>query len=315
MNELLSAVDQYLDHLRQRGSGPRHVQVNRNQLRRFSRWVIQSQQTTRLADLTPRVFAAWRDYCFALRNSRTGQPLRPISVHSIQVTVRAYARWLVRTGRSPMSIERDYPEYRKPPLLYRSALPHAQVRQKLRAIPAEDAGRLALRALGELLYSTGARPCEVVRMDVGDVDFENAQVRLWGKGDKERMVPVGRHALRWLETYLRGIRPLLLRTPDEPAFWLNRRGGRMNYWNFYHHWRKLTRTVPALAGVTAYSFRRACATELARSGADIWAVKELLGHESLDHLIHYVRLELADLKKMHAKFHPRDREMNDDVRL
>jgi integrase len=100
------------------------------------------------------------------------------------------------------------------------------------------------------------------------------------------------------------------------CFWLAREGLLpQSVAHSYSKWMRLAQTIPVLSGVTAYSFRRACATELVRSGADLCAVQEQLGHEDVRNLLHYVRTDLTDLKKAHAKYHPRDQEMDDDTRL
>jgi integrase/recombinase XerD len=138
------------------------------------------------------------------------------------------------------------------------------------------------------------------------VDLTHGLAKLMGKGKKERMVPIGRTAARFVETYILAIRPLLLCDPAEHALWLNSHGRRLTYHALLFGLHRPLPDQPAQR-VTCYTFRRACATELIRSGASIWAVKELLGHEDLDKLKHYVQLNLDDLKKTHAQCHPRDR--------
>jgi site-specific recombinase XerD len=112
-------------------------------------------------------------------------------------------------------------------------------------------------------------------------------------------------ALRRLETYVRGVRPLLLRNPKEEALWLNKRGGRLSYDRLLA---MLHQQVPKDTGkkITWYTFRRSCATELARAGANPWAIKELLGHDHIETLRHYVHLTIEDLKKAHDRCHPRN---------
>jgi integrase/recombinase XerD len=135
-----------------------------------------------------------------------------------------------------------------------------------------------LRTMMETAYSTAMRPCELLRLDVTDIDVESDRglIRVLGKGEKERMLPIGRHAHRMLCNYIHGVRPLLLRRPEEKALWLTARGTRLKYG------RMLALLHQHVEGdqekVTWYGFRRACATELARSGASLWAIKVLLAH-------------------------------------
>ncbi len=114
--------------------------------------------------------------------------------------------------------------------------------------------------------------------------------------------------MRLLESYLRGIRPFLVPDANERALWLDAHGERLRYHTL---WRCMHRQVGRLylpVAVTPHTFRRRCTTELIRGGANLWHVKELLGHEHLDRLQHYAKLTITDLKKTHAKCHPRERE-------
>jgi integrase/recombinase XerD len=161
----------------------------------------------------------------------------------------------------------------------------------------------------ELLYSSGLRSAELLGLDVGDVDFEQATAIVTGKGSKQRVVPIGRTALRFLESYLKAMRPFMVRNPAERAMFLNRQGGRLRYNAFC----QIVATCAGGSGVekvriTAHTFRRSCATELLRGGANMYHVKDLLGHESLNTLRHYAKLTIVDLKKEHRRCHPRERD-------
>lgn len=121
-------------------------------------------------------------------------------------------------------------------------------------------------------------------------------------------MPIGKTALRLVTSYLRGVRPFLARDAGERALWLTRAGHRLPYHTLLkrvrHHGERLALPV----AITPHTFRRSCTTELIRGGANLWHVKELLGHEHLDTLQHYAKLTIADLKKTHTRCHPRERE-------
>ena len=129
-----------------------------------------------------------------------------------------------------------------------------------------------------------------------------------GKYSKERIVPIGKTALKHLETYIIAVRPYLLCNTGEEAIFLNKKGGRLHY----EQVRCLLHSYAAQAGldaiVTPHTFRRSCATEMLREGANIYHVKQLLGHETLNTLKHYAKLTITDLQKTHAKCHPRERD-------
>jgi integrase/recombinase XerD len=160
------------------------------------------------------------------------------------------------------------------------------------------------RSISEFIYSTGVRADEALRLNVDDVSFSEGCAKVFGKGKKERVVPVGKTALRHLEIYLAGVRPLFLRTPSETAVWLGATGRRL----CYHTLLRRFIILPSSSGirVTPHVLRRSCATELLRNGASVWAVKEILGHDDLETLEHYAHLDIADLKATHARCHPRE---------
>jgi site-specific recombinase XerD len=197
---------------------------------------------------------------------------------------------------------------KEPSLLPTSVLDHAQVRNLLGQIEAGQAEGYRDRAMLEFLYSSGVRAGELLGLNVADVDLANGTAIVLGKGNKQRVVPIGRTALRALESYLRAVRPFLLRDAKESAFFLNHAGKRMPY----HTFRRILGKHVARAGlaekVSAHTFRRSCTTELIRGGANLYHVKELLGHESLDTLKHYAKLNIQDLKETHRRCHPRERE-------
>lgn len=168
------------------------------------------------------------------------------------------------------------------------------------------------RAMLEVLYSSGLRAAELLGLDLDDIDFDNATAIVTGKGNKQRVVPIGRTALRYLESYLKAVRPFLLRDPGERAVFLDQKGHRLRY----NALAMIVRSCAIRAGlgdmhVTAHTFRRSCATELLRGGANMYHVKDLLGHATLNTLKHYAKLTITDLKKTHAKCHPRERERNE----
>ena len=133
-------------------------------------------------------------------------------------------------------------------------------------------------------------------------------MKINGKGGKERVVPIGKTAIRYLETYVKGIRPFIPGHTHTRSVFLNPSG------NPYHP-RSIQRMVQAYRKkfnidihLTPHTFRRSCTTELIKSKANIYHVKELLGHEGLRSLQPYINLAIDDLKKTHAKYHPRERD-------
>lgn len=166
-------------------------------------------------------------------------------------------------------------------------------------------------ALIELMYATGARISEVSRLDVGDIDFGQAQVRLFGKGSKERVVPLYGHALDVVRRYMTEARPLLVarhKGPDDertPALFVSTRGNRMSADALRSCFERHIKLAGIEADVTPHAMRHTYATELLSGGADLRSVQELLGHESLATTQIYTHLSVERLKEATRQAHPR----------
>ncbi len=156
----------------------------------------------------------------------------------------------------------------------------------------------------ELLYGAGMRLSELIGLDTGAIDMSEERIRLIGKGDKERIVPLGRHALSVLESYL-DARPLLLKAVgEEPALLLNQHGRRLSGRGVQYILGRYGLKINQ-QGLTPHVLRHTAATHLLDAGADLLAVKELLGHEQLSTTQIYTHVALDRLKKMYEDAHPR----------
>ncbi len=157
----------------------------------------------------------------------------------------------------------------------------------------------------ELLYGAGMRLSELVGLDTGSIDLSEERIRLIGKGDKERIVPLGRHALSVLESYLE-TRPVLLKTGGEAtvALLLNQHGRRLTGRGVQYILARYGLRI-SQQGLTPHILRHTVATHLLDAGADLLAVKELLGHEQLSTTQIYTHVALDRLKKMYEEAHPR----------
>lgn len=160
----------------------------------------------------------------------------------------------------------------------------------------------------ELLYASGARISEVARLDVGDIDFAQAQVRLFGKGSKERVVPLYPRALQAIRTYLGAARSELAakaRGEKTAALFVSTRGNRMSAAALRTRFERCVSLAGIDAGITPHAMRHTYATELLSGGADLRSVQELLGHESLATTQIYTHLSVERLKEATRQAHPR----------
>jgi len=306
MRTLAQWQEEHLDHMRSRQFSRYTVRQSRYCVGVFLRWALEEGVATP-DQLRSRHLQAWQRL-LARRLSARGQLLKARSINKHVETVNGFLGYLAQAGATGRALAGVLQPVKEPLFLPGSVLTHEQARRLLAAVPTDTPEGYRLRAMLEVLYSGGLRIAELLGMDLGDVDFGNATAKVLGKGRKERLVPVGRTALRYLEGYLRAVRPLAAGTSDERAVFVGADGKRFPYYTFLRLLHAAARRAGLPANVTPHTFRRSCATELLRGGANMYHVKELLGHESLDTLKHYAKLTILDLKKEHARCHPREKE-------
>ena len=315
---LQELLNDFLAHGRMLRVSPCTLRSYSYNLRSFLKWLEKTWSVTTADKLRKKHLQAWMKH---LHSRRTGKGL-PLKAGTINVTndkVRGFLRHLVARGCLHRSCLEMIEYLKMPRLLPGSVLTHAQVRRLLSHIDTSKPEGLRDRAMLELLYSTGVRAGELLEINLADVDLRAATARVNGKGNKQRLVPIGKTALRCLENYIRAVRPFLTqrstsgdaapqRDPAQSPLFLTSRGARMPYQRFVQAVHRHARNAGMEINVTPHTFRRSCATELIRGGANIYHVKDLLGHESLETLRHYTRLTIGDLKKTHRKCHPRERD-------
>jgi integrase/recombinase XerD len=161
------------------------------------------------------------------------------------------------------------------------------------------------RALLELAYATGARVSELVGVKLQDLLYEEGLVRLFGKGAKERIVPIGRRALGAVALYAREVRPSLDRGKGRGVLFLNARGtplSRVGAWGII---KQAARRAGLAKRVTPHTLRHTFATHLLEGGADLRAVQEMLGHADLATTQLYTHVDRDYLRTVHKRFHPR----------
>ena len=168
-------------------------------------------------------------------------------------------------------------------------------------------GGLRDRAIFELLYACGLRISELISLKCADLNAQGGLVRVFGKGSKERMVPVGRAALAWIQKYMAVERPLLANAKSGDTLILNRRGGHMSRMGLWKIVDKFARRAGIDDRVSPHVFRHSFATHLLKGGADLRAVQEMLGHADISTTQIYTHVNKDYLKDIHATFHPRNK--------
>jgi integrase/recombinase XerD len=229
---------------------------------------------------------------------------RPTSANRRLSVFRRFFRHLIREGRRT-----DDPTVRirtaRQPQRFPSTLSSAQVEALLAAPDAGSPLGLRDRAMLETLYATGLRVSELVNLPSIGVSLDQGVVRVIGKGNKERLVPLGEHACHWLARWLSGARRELLGDRAADALFVTQRGAAMTRQMFWTLIRRYAIVAGIRAPLSPHTLRHAFATHLIQHGADLRVVQMLLGHADISTTQIYTHVARERLKALHAQHHPR----------
>ncbi len=228
----------------------------------------------------------------------------PATVARKLAAIRGLYDFLVRTERAAQNPADLVSSPKKEQKLPR-VLTTEQMRSLLEKIPARTSLELRDRAMLELAYSCGLRCEEIVNLDTGSFDPETEQLRVLGKGSKERLVPVGEPAQRALRRYEERARHSLSGDPREGALFLSKSGRRLSNSDVTRRLGLWVREAALATGVSPHSLRHSFATHLLEGGADLRTIQELLGHASISTTQVYTRVDAARLRETYAAAHPR----------
>jgi integrase/recombinase XerD len=162
------------------------------------------------------------------------------------------------------------------------------------------------KALIELLYATGLRVSELIGLRAGDLNLEEGYLTCVGKGDKQRLVPMGHQAADWVRRYMREGRPALVKQRSSPWLFVNARGGALSRVGFWKVLRGYGRTAGISRGLSPHVLRHSFATHLLERGADLRMIQVMLGHADLSTTQIYTHVLEARLKAVYDRFHPRE---------
>jgi integrase/recombinase XerD len=295
--ELTRQLDRYLRHLSiERGRSGNTVAAYRRDLKAL----LDSGAAWESAGLAA--------YVRGLRER--SEPLAASSVARTISSIRNFCRFLVdeEVLAADPSVDLVAP---KQPARLPKALTIEQVEQLLAATDGDEPAALRDKALIELLYATGARISEAVALNVDDLLGEDGTaevVRLFGKGGKQRIVPVGSYARAALDAYLVRARPVFsVRGASTPALFLGVRGARLSRQNAWLVLRAAAERAKLGVELSPHSMRHSFATHLLQGGADVRVVQELLGHASVATTQIYTRVTADALRDVYATSHPRAR--------
>lgn len=296
-------IETFMDYLSvEKGYSPHTVSAYRNDLYQLSNFVeekSQSKMSSRSSDVDRQVLLSYildlkqRDYA-------------PTTLARKIAAVKSFFGFLVSEGK----LESNPTENLASPRLGKSLpkpLTIAEVRRLLEAPSKSDTpDALRDRAMLELLYATGMRVSEMVSLNPENVNTQEGHVRCFGKGSKERVIPIHPRAAQILADYIDNSRPKLLNhTTEEPALFLNQRGQRLTRQGFWQILKGYARKAGLKEDITPHTLRHSFATHMLSGGADLRSVQEMLGHRNISTTQVYTHLTSEHVRSSYEKSHPR----------
>jgi len=276
-------------------------------IRYFIDWLTAETDVETLAEITPETLASYQVALLSMEK-KNGERLS-VGTHNQRITaLKTFFRYLAEEGKL---LSDPAASLRRPK--QRQRLPQALITPKeairlLDSVKTTTPLGLRDRAILEVLYGTGIRNAEVRALEVTDFDptGETLTIRS-GKGDKDRMVPLGPVAAAMLRDYVTKARPQLARQRTVLNLFISKNGLPLDFKLVITIVRRHLKRAGIDKPVRPHRLRHACATHMLKGGADIRHIQKLLGHASLQTTQIYTRVEIGDLKAVHRRFHPRER--------
>jgi integrase/recombinase XerD len=280
----------------EQGSSARTDESYGRDLSRLTEWAIAHGAATPAALTATHL----REFVYYLKDLG----LSPASIRRGVSAIHTWYRFLMAEG----VVQADPSERLETPKKWRTlpeVLTAAEVERIIDAISLDEPLAFRDRAMLELAYGAGLRVSEWISIKVNDLMLDDGVVRVFGKGSKERLVPVGRRATGAVALYLRELRPRLERGRGTGVLFLNARGGplsRMGAWKILRKYVLMARITKT---VTPHTLRHSFATHLLEGGADLRSVQEMLGHADISTTQVYTHVDREYLRSVHRQFHPR----------
>jgi integrase/recombinase XerD len=252
-----------------------------------------------------------RDYQMSLFEgvNRKGRPNSIAYQNGLLATAKQFLKFLKENDFIVSDPGRRVDYAKEPQRLPRGILSPSEARKVIHAPDTKTIIGYQDRTLLEVLYSSEIRKTELNNLTLADVDYNDGFLRIIeGKGKKDRIVPIGRIACRYLENYIKSVRPELIKDPYNNHLFLTLRGKRFSKNVAGELVKKYAKKAGIKKNVHPHTFRHTCATAMLKNKADIHSIQKLLGHASLTSTQVYTHLSITDLKDVHRRCHPREKD-------
>ncbi len=292
----------YLTSMKALGRAYHTIRCARYDLMRFCRY-LESEGILNVADLSLEVLEDYQeDLSFSL--TAKGKPLSLKTQEKRLCTVKGFTRYLTEKDYLVNDPGRHIKLPKMPRRLPRLILNPSDVKRLMATPDMRTSMGYRDRVVLEILYDTAIRRSEMARIRLPDLDLNGGYIRITGKGEKERVVPVSRRVCELVKNYILSVRPAYVRGKDPWYLLLNPEGKAVNVHLVWQIVRRNARLSGVKKHVTPHTFRHTCATHMLKNGAPIRHLQEMLGHESLESTQIYTHVTINDLKQVHARYHP-----------
>lgn len=290
-------IERYIDALwMEKGLSNNTLSAYRRDLQQFDQWLRQQGASS--------LYEASRESLQVYLGLRLQQGKSPRSTARFLSCVRGFYRHALREAKldADPTLDVDSPRLGRP---LPKVLSETEVDRLLQAPDPQDAIEMRDRTMLELLYACGLRITELTSLQLVQVSLNQGVVRVFGKGNKERLVPVGEEALQWLQRYCKGARAELLNGVPSEVVFPSRRGTQMTRQTFWYRIKIYAQRAGITKHLSPHTLRHAFATHLLNHGADLRVVQMLLGHSDLSTTQIYTHVAQQRMQELHQRHHPR----------
>ena len=290
-------IERYIDAMwMEKGLSDNSLTSYRRDLRQFNDWLVKNKSSS--------VTRADRSSLQAYLGARLKQGNSPRSSARFMSCVRGFYHYLLREGRITVdpTLDVDSPKLGRP---LPKSLSEKDVDRLLQMPDLDLALEFRDRTMLEMLYACGLRVTELTSLQLVQVSVNQGVVRVFGKGNKERLVPMGEEALMWLQRYMAGPRQELLKGIPSDVVFPSRRGTQMTRQTFWYRIKIYAERAGIKKDLSPHTLRHAFATHLLNHGADLRVVQMLLGHSDLSTTQIYTHVAQQRMQELHAQHHPR----------
>ncbi|MEP4148554.1 MAG: site-specific tyrosine recombinase XerD [Halioglobus sp.] len=290
-------IERYIDAMwMEKGLSDNTLSSYRRDLRQFNDWLVKHKKNT--------VIGTDRAELQAYLGARLQQGQSQRSTARFMSCARGFYKYLLREGRLTVdpTLDVDSPKLGRP---LPKSLSESDVDKLLEAPDLDVALEYRDRTMLEMLYACGLRVSELTGLQVNQISINQGVVRVFGKGSKERLVPMGEEALAWLQGYLAGPRTELLKGIPSDVVFPSKRGRQMTRQTFWYRIKIYAQRAGIKQSLSPHTLRHAFATHLLNHGADLRVVQMLLGHSDLTTTQIYTHVAKQRMQELHAQHHPR----------